>query len=73
MIKIPKHIKAKLQSIENHQYAVKRLVNHVMDWAGLTIDDTDEENGWDWGMYIDMQGKPSPASGSEKLLLDYMS
>lgn len=70
---IPKHIKAKLQSIENHQYSVKRIVAEVMGWAGLSFDDTDEENGWDWGMYVDMQGDPAYADRSESLLLDFMN
>lgn len=68
---IPKHIKAKLKSIENHQYAVKYLISQIENWAG--IDDlTDFDHGWTWGMHVDMQGQIMGVENSETLLEEFM-
>lgn len=71
MKRIPKHIIKRLVGIVEHQYEVKRLVSEIEAWAGIE-DITDDEAGWVWGMYIDLQGGVMQLEGSQKLLKDYM-
>lgn len=70
MNKIPKHIHKKLWSIYNHQFAVKRLVNEVEDWA--KIRDTTDKEGWDWGMNVDMQGTIESPESNASLLQEFI-
>lgn len=72
MKKIPQFIKYKLQSIENHQYSVRRLIDEVIKWAGLNEHDFDDINKWTWGMHIDLQGGGIySAKDSESLLIEF--
>ena len=67
---IPKHIHKKLWSIYNHQYAVKKLVGEIEEWADI-LNITDED-GWSWGMNIDMQGNIDSPESSANLLQEFI-
>jgi len=71
-IKIPKHIRKKLEQIEAHQHKVVELIGSVLAWKEALRGVCDEENGWSWGMHINQQEEIWSAKDSEDLLEDYL-
>ena len=61
----------KLQQIERHQLAAKRLVAEVQDQYGLA--DVEDAQGWTWDMNIDQQGRVWPAASSARLLEEMLA
>ena len=56
----------KLQQIERHQLAAKRLVAEVQAQHGL--EDVEDAQGWTWAMNVDQQGSVWGADASARLL-----
>jgi len=65
--KIPKFIIRKLKLIEQHQRAVKKLINDIENWRPILAETTDENN-WTFSMYIDQQGDIVTVKESLELL-----
>jgi hypothetical protein len=68
---IPKHVLAKLRRIERLQREVARLVDEVEAAMGIT-DVIEPEDNWNWGMYVNRQGRVYPAWEHEKLLRQFL-
>ena len=67
---IAKKILRKLEQIEAHQLAVKRLVAQVEEWAG--IEDIQDGSGNCWAMDVDRQGQICDAGSSRAFLVQYL-
>jgi hypothetical protein len=72
-MKIPKYILKKLKKIEEHQRAVKTLLDEIETWQPELKSRYDNDNRWNFAMFVDQQGEICNEENSVSLLVEFLN
>ena len=68
--KITTKIRRKLERINRLQHEVNKLLSEVQDEAGVS--GINDDDNWDWRMYVSDQGRIPSAEDAEIKLIEFM-